>query len=109
MVASVAYNHMVKCDHIFKGRPLTAKLRRQINQWAYVTPSAPGGNDISRTINEILWFVDIELAHARAQGGPVETENSGRAAVAAHFPFYLIQHLDNVFTLDISQGSVWSG
>ena len=60
---------------------------------------------VDRDWDENSGFVDIELAHAGAQGAAVQVQDLGRAVLAADFPMDLFQHPDDIFAFHIVQGS----
>lgn len=47
---------------------------------------------------------DVELLHTGFEGCGIETENFGRALLAAHAPVGLLEHIDNMLPFDFFQG-----
>jgi hypothetical protein len=48
----------------------------------------------------ILWFLDIELTHAAAQGASLEPEDFSRTVLSAYFPMGLLKHPNNMVSID---------
>ena len=48
----------------------------------------------------VLWFSDIELTHAGAQGASFEPEDFSRAVLSAYFPLGLLKHPNNMVAID---------